>query len=206
MARISIPDLPESASAATVIKAIDANLGPTTAETTARNYIIRCLAALGNKKQPAVRVGQVDGSRVRLYVWEDTPIGGVVLAAGYAFQPKFVALADLRSKPDAGQFYILAEPDTTKAAEKAKGYTAQMAQRKATREAAKVMQDANAGAAKPRKPRTPRTPAPKPPPVRRPAPTARSAEEEARDKVAGMSSDQKRQALRDQMAAMFGPK
>lgn len=159
--RIQTVDIPTGAPPAEVIAAIGANINDQNVnETAARNYVIRCLAVLGNTRAPEVNQGHVDGSLVRLYTWRGTILGDVILAAGPSFMPKFVAASDLVRSPTGGAVYTLAAQDKTKNAERAADYTQRLAASAGVRAASQVAKEATPPpAAAPRRTATERAPA-----------------------------------------------
>lgn len=164
--RIELPEIPKGASPDAIIAAIGANINDKPIhEETARNYVIRCLAALGSARTPAVFAGAIEGSKVRIYKWEGTPIGDVVLATGPSFMPKFVAAAALTRKAGPGDIYTLATPDTSRKAEQAVAYSASVTARAESRAAQAVVRESApaAAASAPRAPRAARAPSPPPP-------------------------------------------
>jgi len=89
----------------------DADIG----EATQRSFIVRVLAALGHSHAPEILTSMLDGSRVRLYHWKDSPAGDFILVSGPQFKGKLVRPRDLVERDDG--FYLRAVPDTSKAAE-----------------------------------------------------------------------------------------
>lgn len=115
---IKLPANLTSAKPGELFAAIAANINDVdVAESTQRNYIIRCLAAIGYGRSPKIMTGQMDGSRVRLYLWEGTPIGDVVLVTGPSWRGKFVHAADVKGTPEDG-FWFAASADTSAAGRK----------------------------------------------------------------------------------------
>jgi len=89
----------------------DADIG----EAAQRSFIVRVLAALGHSHAPEILTSMLDGSRVRLYHWRDSPAGDFILVTGPQFKGKLVRPADLVERDDG--FYLRAVPDQSKAAE-----------------------------------------------------------------------------------------
>lgn len=83
-------------------------------ESTQRNFIVRVLAALGYASAPEILTSMLDGSRVRLYHWKDTPAGDIILVTGPSFRGQLVRPSELVERDDG--FYLRATPDTSKAA------------------------------------------------------------------------------------------
>lgn len=148
---IKIPANLTSASPTEVFVAIAANINDKDiAEGTQRNYVIRCLAALGHGRSPDIHTGQMDGSRVRLYVWHETPIGNVVLVTGPSWRGKLVKAEDVEGSPETG-FWFAATPDRSKALARVDEYrermttaTAEAARRAIARDAAQAAKPARA--------------------------------------------------------------
>lgn len=89
----------------------DADIG----EAAQRGFIVRVLAALGHSHAPEILTSMLDGARVRLYHWKDSPAGDFILVTGPQFKGQLVRPADLVERDDG--FYLRAVPDTSKAAE-----------------------------------------------------------------------------------------
>lgn len=114
--RIPTPAGMATATAAQVFDALalnvdDADIG----EAAQRSFIVRVLAALGHSHAPEILTSMLDGSRVRLYHWKDSPAGDFILVTGPQFKGKLVRPADLVERDDG--FYLRAVPDQSKAAE-----------------------------------------------------------------------------------------
>ena len=56
----------------------DADIG----EAAQRGFIVRVLAALGHSHAPEILTSMLDGARVRLYHWKDSPAGDFILVTG----------------------------------------------------------------------------------------------------------------------------
>lgn len=169
--RLSLPVIPKEATHAEIIAAIGASINDQPIhEETARNFVIRCLSALGNQRTPQVYKGMIGGATVRLYKWTNSPVGDVILAVGPQFMPKFVAASSLTREAGPGDIYTLASPDHSRHAERAVGYSGQLAARHSTQVAAEVV------AAAPKAPAPARAPAPTAPArAPKPAPAPRAA-------------------------------
>lgn len=185
--RIELPEIPKGASPEAIIAAIGANINDKPVhEETARNYVIRCLAALGSARTPSVYNGAIEGSKVRIYKWEKTPVGDVVLATGPSFMPKFVAASALVRKAGPGDIYTLATPDTSRTAQRAVEYSQSVAARTESRAAQAVARQTVSHVKEtlerttPPSSRAPRAPreavSPPPPPPAAAAPPAPSGE------------------------------
>lgn len=207
MPRIRVPPELANVTAGEAIEAIDANLNLSVPETTARNYVMRALAALGNTRNPQVVRGSLDGARVRLYIWEDSPLGAVALAAGPQWGAKFMDLGRLQKAPGEG-IWLLASPDPTSASTKSAAYTKVLADRRSTRKAAEVMREEAKAKKKPR-PRTPR-PKKKEAPARRkraPARTqtpSRPAPASVGAQVDAMSAEEQQEKLVSALTQLLG--
>jgi len=114
--RIPTPAGMATATAAQVFDALalnvdDADIG----EAAQRSFIVRVLAALGHSHAPEILTSMLDGSRVRLYHWKDSPAGDFILVTGPQFKGKLVRPGELVERDDG--FYLRAVPDQSKAAE-----------------------------------------------------------------------------------------
>jgi hypothetical protein len=89
----------------------DADIG----EAAQRSFIVRVLATLGHSHAPEILTSMLDGARVRLYVWKDSPAGDFVLVTGPQYRGKLVRPEHLVERDDG--FYLRAVPDQSKAAE-----------------------------------------------------------------------------------------
>lgn len=160
--RVELPDIPKTATREEIIEAIGRNINDQEVhEATARNYVIRCLAALGNRVLPNVVQGKIDGYIVRMYQWLNSPVGNVVLAVGPQYRPKFVDMAKLVRKMEGDQLYVLASPDTTNNARDARNMSKHLADRPSTKAAAEVVAEAER-----QTPPPPSTPPTRTPPAR----------------------------------------
>jgi len=156
---IKIPPL-TSASPAELFTAIAANINDAdVAESTQRNYVIRCLAALGHGRSPEILTGQMEGSRVRLYLWTETPIGDVILVTGPSWRGKLVRADEIKGTPEAG-FWFEASPDQSAAKAKVDAYREQTTQRVADA-SARAIARAEKPAPRPRASAAERPPAPR---------------------------------------------
>ncbi len=192
--------IPESITAADAFQAIVDNIdnkaqapdGSRMSEAKARGFVQRVLAFLGYAGQPEVLNAQVrpEGSRrattCRLYVFRDTPIGDVVLAAGPTLVPRFVKLSALQREAPSGSIYTIAAADTsgnaTQAVKTAGRLARQVGRRQA--QAAEAAKPVGTRAERPKRrrrraPPRPTTPAPAPAaPAPAPAPAAAAAAED----------------------------
>ena len=155
-----------------LFEAIAANINDVdVAESTQRNYVIRCLAALGHGRSPDILTGQLDGSRVRLYIWRETSIGDVVLVTGPSFRGKLVKAADIQGTPEEG-FWFAAIPDASAAKRHVDAFRDRTTQHVASSAARAIARAEEAPAPAPapaparhRAPPAPRTPRAAPAPV-----------------------------------------
>lgn len=103
-----------SASPSEFRQALQINVDKLAGEASQRNHVARALALVGHRAAPKVVAGRMHGSSIRLYLWEGTPAGDIILATGPSFLPKVLAPSDIQQEQPG--IYILASPDTTKAA------------------------------------------------------------------------------------------
>lgn len=183
---IKVPANLASATPAEVFEAIAANINDAdVAESTQRNYIIRCLAGLGHGRSPEILTGMMDGSRVRLYVWRETPIGDVVLVSGPSFRGRLARLADLQGGPETG-FWFAATSDTSKAGAKVAEYQDRTTARTADAARRAIARDSAAAERAARPPRE--RPAPSAPTRFAPPPPVDSEADEKAELRAGIDS------------------
>lgn len=153
--RIPIPAGMASATTTEVFDALalnidDADIG----EAAQRSFVVRVLAALGHSHAPEILTSMLDGSRVRLYVWHDSPAGDFVLVTGPQYKGKLVRPTDLVERDDG--FYLRAVADQSKAAESV--VKAAASGRAEAARAAHAMERAAARAAKEAAPKAHRAP------------------------------------------------
>jgi hypothetical protein len=165
--------VPKTITAAEAFEAIRVNIDGVAehSETAARTFVQRILGVLGYTRAPRVLNGRVDGSTARLYVFEGTPIGDVVLVGGPSWINRFVKLEALAKQAGPGEIYVLAKVDTTANATAA-AKTAERVGASYGRDQARVAAAAARAAAPPRTPPPPRTPSRRAPPLAAPAPAA----------------------------------
>lgn len=155
---IKLPANLTSASKTEVFDAIAANLNDVDiGESSQRNYVIRCLAALGHGRSPNILTGQMEGSRVRLYVWEGSPVGDVVLVTGPSWRGKLIRQTDIKGSPEAG-FWMEAMPDTSAAGKHVDAFRDRVTSRVAATAQKAIAREEQKVSAAPRAAQKPRAP------------------------------------------------
>ena len=107
-------------SAASDFRAIKEEAEKKKTETAAVAAVQRGLAATGFRKTPRVQAARAEGGVVRVYLWEGTPVGDVVLSAGPSYLPTVQLRSSMPGAPADGAFAIDAHPTAVNAKLKAR--------------------------------------------------------------------------------------